>query len=318
MTASKPPNKPWRHHYVPKFLLQQWSNPEGKVALYQKLPTGKVTVDWRVPKSIAFEPELYSFPALGEASATIETNLFGKLDDQAAKIVHRMIETGGDELCVEEMDWWSHFLLSLIIRGPESTRALKAAAAEIWAAPDPQTQADYEALRGPNDPPTVEAWLAEQAGSNDLGGQRLGHRILHSLVMHSSLAERIRQMKWYVWPTDRKSQPFLISDRPVFMSNGLGKESGQILMPLGPRHLFLAFYDESYARGVMQMPAEETVDMARKLMAVRAQKHVYASTTHEREFLKTWLGYEKVSSIGETLAANWANTGPDGSGTARG
>lgn len=49
------------------------------------------------------------------------------------------------------------------------------------------------------------------------------------------------------------------------------------------------------------MPAEETLDMARKLVAVRAQKHVYASTTHEREFLRNLAGRRRSRGSGRPL-----------------
>ncbi|AYG95617.1 DUF4238 domain-containing protein [Brevundimonas naejangsanensis] len=311
MTA-KPPNEPWRHHYVPKFLLQQWCNEEGKLAVYQKLPTGEVTVDWKVPKSVGFEPKLYTFPALGEAATSIETRLFGRLDTEAAKIVQRMIETGGEELEPDEKQWWSYFLLGMIIRGPESTRALKDAATEMWAAPDPKTQAEYEKRKGPDDPLTMEEWLISEAGSNERGGQQLGHRLLHSLVMHGGLAERILQMEWFVMVSHDDSEPFLTSDRPIFTSNGIGKENGQILLPIGPRHLFMAFWDRGFARDVTRSPVHHTIDLARKFVTVRAQKYVYASTADESEFVRSWFGYERVTSIGETLAANWAANGLGG------
>ena len=47
------------------------------------------------------------------------------------------------------------------------------------------------------------------------------------------------------------------------------------------------------------------VDTARKLIAVRAQKHVYANNMKETEFVSKWLGYEKVATLGEKLANGW-------------
>jgi hypothetical protein len=85
----------------------------------------------------------------------------------------------------------------------------------------------------------------------------------------------------------------------------LVKENGQLILPLGPRHFFAAFTHKEYAEQVMLSPADELVDMARKLATVRAQKFVYASTPHEKEFVAKWLAYEQVASIGETLAKGW-------------
>lgn len=308
MTASKPPNPPSKHHFVPRFLLERWAV-DGMVARYGKLPIGKVTMDWRSPAAIGYDIHLYTFPELGEAATSIETVLMGKLDDNAAKIVQKIVDEGLSELTGPELVWWSHFLLSMIIRNPESVNALKEAATAVWAKPDPKTQEEYEKLKGPSDPETIEQWLIEDAGGNEKGAQQLGQKILHSLVMNQNIADYIRTMHWFVITTNEDQDPFLISDRPLFSSNGLKKENGQLLLPLGPHALFAAFHDAQYAEEVKALPAEEIVEMMRKLVTVRAQKFVYASTDGEKDFVGKWLGYEKTLSMGETLAKGWLTDG---------
>jgi hypothetical protein len=295
-------NDPKRHHFVPRFYLEQWTNHEGKLARYGKLPNGKVTMDWRVPKSVGCEVDLYTFPELGEAAVAIEKGLLQKLDDRAAKVIQRMIDTNGEELSGGDMVWFSHFLLSLLVRNPESVAALKEAALAMWEAPTPQTQADYDNIKGPNDPATLEEWLE---ADSDIGGHQLGQTLLQSLMMNANVGEHLRRMHWHVCAVPPGSPPLLTSDRPLFSSNGLVKENGQLILPLGPRHFFAAFTHKEYAEQVMLSPADELVDMARKLATVRAQKFVYASTPHEKEFVAKWLAYEQVASIGETLAKGW-------------
>jgi hypothetical protein len=99
--------------------------------------------------------------------------------------------------------------------------------------------------------------------------------------------------------------PLLTSDRAIFGSNGLKKRGGQLILPIGPRHLFCAFHDKSYQEEVEAMPAELLVDTARKLITVRAQSHVYANNMKEAEFVAKWLGYERVATLGEQLANGW-------------
>lgn len=308
MTSIKPPNPPWRHHHVPKFLLQQWSNDQGEVAAYTRLDDGRIALDWKSPKSIGYVKHLYSFPELGEASTAVETSLLSKVDDRAAKIVQSMIETNGRELTITEMVWWSHFLLSLIIRNPESVAALKATALTLWSEPEPEVEARYQENRREGDPATYEAWLHDESA---IGGPRLGQRLLHDLIMNSGVAEHIRQMNWQVYSVPEGYAPLLSSDRPLFSSNGIKKPSGQLILPIGPRHCFCAFNDDAYAAEVSAMPADELVDTTRKLITVRAKRHVYGSTEGEAGFLQKWLGYERVPSMGELLAARHPEAASD-------
>jgi hypothetical protein len=112
-------------------------------------------------------------------------------------------------------------------------------------------------------------------------------------------------MSWSVSTIPKELPPLLTSDRAIFMSNGLKKYDGQLILPIGPRHLFCAFHDKSYEEEVQAMPADLLVDTARKLLAVRAQRHVYANNMKETEFVSKWLGYEKVATLGEKLANGW-------------
>ena len=302
------PNAPWRNHFVPRFLLQPWANSDGKIASYAKLPNGKVTLSWRSPKSVGYDIDLYTFPQLGELATSLETGLFGRLDDAAARVVQKMIVTQ-DQLTASEMDWWSFFLLSLVIRGPESINALKSVSAMLWQAPDHTSEAEYQNNRGHDDPPTLEAWLQKEAASNAAGRERLGHQIIRSLTLHRNIAAYLKQMQWFVVTTDETQPPLLISDRPLFSSNGLKKRDGQLLLPLGPHALFCAFHDKRFADEIKAQPAEHIVRSVRQLTSVRAHRYVFGSTAYEHDYLRDWLGYERVPTMGETLAQNWRERG---------
>lgn len=302
MTASKPQNPPKKHHYVPKFLLKQWTDVQGKLVVYRRLKTGKVVHDRVAAKGVGYEDDLYTFEELGPDATIVETKLMSPLDDKAGKILTSLIESGGHELTEPEMIWWSHFLLSLIIRTPESVKGLKEAALDMWSAPSAKIQADYDNLKGENDPPTFEEWVASDTGE---GAHLLGVKLLNTLTMNKKVAAHIRSMSWSVVTLDKGLPSLLTSDRAIFSSNGIKKYGGQLILPIGPRHLFCAFNDKGYEAEVQSMPPEQIVDVARKLITVRAQHFVYANNTKETDFVTEWLGYEKVATLGEQLTKGW-------------
>src|SRR3989344_3504285 len=302
MTTSKPQNPPKRHHFVPKFLLKNWCDVQGRLVLYRKVHNGKVVRDRVAAKSVGYEDDLYTFEELGPDATIIETKLMSPLDDRAGKIFASLIEGGGHELSEPEMIWWSHFLLSMIMRTPESVKSLKAVALEMWDAPNAKIQADYLNLKTDNDPATFEEWASQDDGE---GGHLLGVKLLNSLTMNMAVAGHIRTMSWSVMSLDTGLPPLLTSDRALFSSNGIKKRNGQLLLPLGPRHLFCAFHDKNFEAEIQAEPADHLVDMARKLVTVRAQAHVYADNMKETAFVSKWMGYEKSASIGEVLANNW-------------
>jgi hypothetical protein len=301
MTNAKQ-NPPKRHHFVPKFLLQNWATADEKIVVYRRLTSGKVVHDRVAAKGAGYEEHLYSFPQLGENVAVVETKLWGPQDDKASKLVAKMMASGGDELTEEEMVAWSHFLLGMLLRNPESTKSLKEVAQAVWASSGPKTQAQYEALKGPDDPATLEEWLA---ADDPAGGEVLGVKLFNTLTLNDNVCAFIRAMSWNVLSFHNTPGKLITSDRAIFASNGLAKPTGQIILPLGPEHVFCAFNDQSFLAKVQQEDASYLHDLVRKLMAVRARRYIYAATGKEHDFVAKWLGYEQVPSLGESLSKKW-------------
>lgn len=301
MTNAKQ-NPPKRHHFVPKFLLRNWATADKKIVVYRKLATGKVVHDRVAAKGAGYEEDLYTFPGLGETATVVETKLWGPLDDNASKVVAKMMAPGGGNLTQEEMVWWSHFLVAMLLRNPESTKSLKQTAKVVWTSSGPKTQAEYDAHKGPNDPATLEEWLA---ADDPAGSEVLGVKLFQTLALNEKVAAFIGAMTWKVLSFTNTPAKLITSDRAIFASNGLAKENGQIILPLGPEHVFCAFHSKSFLAQLQQEDAAHLHDLVRKLMAARAQRYVYASNTKEHDFVGKWLGHEQTPSLGESLAQKW-------------
>ncbi len=301
MTNAKQ-NPPKRHHFVPKFLLQNWATADEKIVVYRRLPSGKVVHDRVAAKGAGYEEHLYTFPKLGKNATVVETKLWGPQDDGASKLVAKMIAGGGGDLAEEETLAWSRFLLGMLLRNPESTKTLKEVAQAVWSSSGPKTQAQYEAHKGPGDPDTLEEWLA---ADDPAGGEVLGVKLFNALSLNDKICAFIREMSWNILSFHNLPGKLITSDRAIFASNGWSKPTGQIILPLGPNHVFCAFNDQSFLAQLQQEDAAYLHDLVRKLMAVRARRYIYAATGKEHDFVEKWLGYEQIPSLGESLAKKW-------------
>ncbi len=131
--------------------------------------------------------------------------------------------------------------MSLMHRSPERVRYLTAKVKAYEADKlNPEMGEKYDRLRGPDDPPTYEAWL-EQAGPIT---PDLRVRLLARLIDSKLIGQAINTMIWEVRELRNPRYGFLTGDQPVMISNGLGHPRGFVLVAISPTRFFVAANDQ--------------------------------------------------------------------------
>lgn len=100
MMQSKNQNPPWGHHFIPKFLLDEWAK-SGVLLRYYRDWRGDVQCEPRWPKGVCFAPDLYKIEGFPREHAQQMETIFMQWIDNAEANVHARLLRG-------EVDALSH------------------------------------------------------------------------------------------------------------------------------------------------------------------------------------------------------------------
>jgi hypothetical protein len=129
------PNPPWRHHYAPQLYLRQFTDREGLLWEYKREPSGRLTERRVTPKRTGFAKNLYSFrgngPFFRRRPDLIETDFFRVLDNDAARVLRKILGGIGLPLSDEDRTIWALFLNSILERNVRVLRERDAQAPAI-------------------------------------------------------------------------------------------------------------------------------------------------------------------------------------------
>ncbi|MBX0335548.1 DUF4238 domain-containing protein [Pontibacter sp. HSC-14F20] len=109
-----------RHHYIPKFLINGFTNNEGYVYIYDK-EKDRILDNGRSPKSIFFELDRNTIEnSRSEKSSVIEDNFYMSLDNSSSKLIQRLQKEKitSELLNIENQAELQFFLINLFWRLP--------------------------------------------------------------------------------------------------------------------------------------------------------------------------------------------------------
>ncbi len=303
MGGMKSDNPPLDHHYIPQFLLHEWTV-DGKLHRFQKPTPGKIVEHRKPTRAVGFRERLYEIPEYPpETAQSIEQGFMKTLDDTAA-IAHKLLLAKNFvDLDQAHRSAWTRFLLSLMLRTPDNLAAYKAGFAAVYDTPTSDVQAKYEAQKAPHDPPTAEEFLKLHQPMAPLTAAltQLPH-----VMQNKGLGQHIIRMRWSVAEITRGA--FLISDEVLITSNGLGKDDGHIAMPISPTKLFIATNNEKTLDTIIGMGDRELVKTANAQIVGRAKHFVGAHNTLQKRFIENRFGLAPQTSIAKLFAEKYGAT----------
>lgn len=272
---------PWRHHYIPQFLLKQWAGPDGKVERYTR-PHKSVLHERVATKAAGFERDLYS---IKDKSIQLEDGFF-KLLDQKAAIAHQKL-LRGIELTTEDKVNWIVFIRSMMHRTPSDIMAFKSAAVDYMARLLPELERTYQSVRGSTDPETFEDYVATRKPHDD---EKFAIQALPSILLNQNIIESLLEMPWIVISFPKTKSTLLISDAPVIRSNGIKISGGHLAMPIGPRSLFFVHFDDYGKKHVLSMTERQLVAACNSEVVGRARTLVVSTDQSQTRFIENRMG----------------------------
>jgi hypothetical protein len=282
-----------KHHYIPVFYLKQWQGPNGRLCEISK-PFKKAVPRRTHPDGTGYVRGLYTIPgATPETADYLETEFLKKADDLASRALCRML-AGDMDLSQEMKSAWSRFILSLLHRTPEAMERALARVSARYVEEIEAIRTEYISLRGPNDPATVEEF---EATVMPFAIRRFLVDHVISIIDSENVCIALNGMTWGIVTMHRQLFPLLTSDRPIVMTNGLAGADAHIVMPVSPKHIFIAAKNEKTAGEIHRLARDGTLVLALNDRVVRqARKYVYATDDQQLRFIANRLGAKEVNS----------------------
>lgn len=270
------------HHYVPKFHLEKWCRADGLFLQWGRIAyNGNLFCKPVTPAATAYVPGLYLLSHVGpEEAQKVENLVFGKIDNEAAKILPKLIARGPNSLTDEERYWWTVYLNASLFRVPHIVERIKAGAKERLETILTEAQSEYEAIKRN----ATEASLLEWA--NNHAPDRIansGMKILVRLVNGERAIDRIINFYWNVVDVSRAPRRLMLGDNPFLRVGDLYKPRTVISIPLSPTHIFFGSDALDIVEHFAALPARELVKRCNIDVLTTAQKFAYGEA--EREFV---------------------------------
>jgi hypothetical protein len=207
---------PRGHHFIPAFLLKQWARQNGKLVEYT-IKHGKLIAKLVGPRSTGYEFDLYAFNELApDVQQYIEQQFFNYADNIASIALERHLAGSREPWSAELLSAWSRFLIGIHLRHPDAVPELRAAAQSIWEGSGEASQCAYEATLKPEDPATFDEYL--EARDRLIAAKMRMNMVIKSFD-NDILGKHLNGMKWGVVDVSASPIRFLLSDRPVEISN---------------------------------------------------------------------------------------------------
>ena len=187
----------------------------------------------------AYENRLYQLNGFPENLAQqVEANFFQKVDCSAADVLIEVEANNGNvRWDADKRSNWTRFILSLLLRCPEDLPLLrKKFLSEINSTVD-SDEDKYRTLRDLGDPETFSDFLKSLSEAQK---EKNFFELFISLMNSTSTGGYINSMHWRFRFISTSDVTLFSSDRPVIRTNALKPPFGHLLLPVGPRCLFIA------------------------------------------------------------------------------
>jgi len=273
---------PIDHHFIPAFFLAQWADAGEKLVEYT-VKNDKLIPKPVGPRATGYEPQLYSFPELPpDAEQFLEQVFFDYADRVASDALKNHLAKKPTPWTTELISAWSRFVIALHLRHPDAMPELREAAKSVWDGSGAAYQAQYEAIKKTEDPPTFDEYLAVR---DPLAATKMHVNMIVKVFDNEILGKHLNNMRWGVIDVSASPYRFLLSDRPVTFAN-LKTPDGMAALPIGPTKIFIAVNTPDQLQRLHALPPREIVHNSNRFSVGRARRFVWAHDQSQTAFIE--------------------------------
>ena len=287
---------PLRHHFLPEFYLKRWAQQDGRLVEYKKPYANTVKPRRTHPKGTGFIFRLYAVEGLPDDVAhEMESEFLSPVDSRAAQALIAM--QADKEFSTAQRLAWASFVATLLSRMPEDIDLVKKIIRELAQTILPGFQPIFERLRPENETRTFQQMTDELVGRSNQRAINFARRIMSN----DRLIRGIAAMEWSILTFQSAKFEFLTSDRPVIYTNVLGNDQSHIVLPVGPRRLFIAAKDRKLIDRIRGAGEDALVIATNTHVVGAANKYVYGSNDSQLRFIQNRMGNAKIPTLIERM-----------------
>ena len=252
--------KKQKDHYVPEFYLKRWSqnNPNQKLFSARYFPDTK-KIQWtpHAPSGTGYERDLY-----GE----IEELFFKPLDNDACNVLSKL-ESGHPitpiklDLGEKDHNRWAVFIIGFMVRIPGKIEFIR----EVFKSEG----------------------LPDSVATNQIP----------KIVQNERAIKDLRSLTW-IFARVNTNLELITCDNPlIFKPNNLSHPDCMIVLPMSPKHFFLATNKENISR-LEKDPRKMVMNINTEIIR-NADKRIYAKSRHSIEdafIVKHWLTKKNLTT----------------------
>jgi hypothetical protein len=272
-----------KHHYIPVFYLKQWMGPKNTVCEFSR-PYNRVATRSPHPDGTGYIRGLY---AIEDADANVvnavEDMFLKPTDGMASEALQCLLREVPFTHPERMRHAWTRFLLSLLIRYPESIAQMKTQLRQ-------NVEKIYETTREPHQPATFAEYEA-QVGTNELA--RMHGKLMMDLMLDSRMGRLIFGMHWGVIAFTNHKHELLTSDRPV-VSNQFPISANHMCLPVSPTMLFVACATQAAENEFRALDAGYVMKVMNELVTSRARTYVWGRDDLQLRFVENRLGKKET------------------------
>lgn len=274
-----------RHHYVPEFLLKRWAETtrDKKVEVFQ-LDIPRIPSKRHTPKHTGFERDLYALTrdrVAGLDKQHVETNILKHVDNEAARVLKKILIGGLNCLTKKDNTHWIIFLMSLKVRALENIDLLKPNEPKKFSGALIENSEKDSAPSG-NQLPLTESAEKECPGITDnFGIVYFGH-----MITETDIAMKIGRMTWSLHHFKNQRNHLLLSDHPLILTEkSLDHPDLLIILPLSPNKAFIAAKTDYIAHRIYQYRPKDVLTYINKWSLVQSKRRIFARDRSPHGFI---------------------------------
>ena len=278
------PKESRNQHFVPRFLLRPWiievAPGQRKLVGYYRDPrTKKIRQKIRGVSGFCTQLDLLTLSGHRLGRDAVERIFFGHIDTSGAGARDILVQDGVSELTVEQRRDFARLLLSLDMRRPVVVAKLRTEVRQHLASElddDPEIRAALDS-QGIEEAPShyVESQLRWSLEDRALA-------IIQKLVDNPAVGGWLINAQWYVRALEARDANLILSDRPLIRILGIQHPNSTWVLPLSPRHAFIASNNAAIVHKLRDLPSRKFVRAVNTSGALQAERYVF-STTAPRE-----------------------------------
>lgn len=270
------------NHYAPAFLLREWeAGADGKLTQYSWLRSD-LRMDRYKAKSVGKQRDLYTRgTAANEVNVDIEKAFLGPhVDEPAAGVHKKILQTGVRSLVGGEKEIWARFLVAQMMRTPHMIERLKVRGREILGASMDERPEEYRAVRDAVYPETLREWAEQEMPSLY---EDFGISALPVLIGSEVLIGAVANGQWATRRFRQAGFNLIIGDCPL-LYYGTMASNFLLALPLSPQCVFFSFNSPQLWDTHLNRHADaHLVAKINRSSAMESAKYIYATDDrHER------------------------------------